>query len=279
MPPTTYRGSCHCGALGVSYRTSLESLPLRSCQCSFCQRHQARYSSDPPGRIRFLSRRPDALQRYRFAAQTIDFILCRHCGCYLGAMQEGRLACVNVNSWQHPGEADLMCFDKEAAAERRERRERAWSPCELLECQIRPPSPDEPLLQAYFAELSTVLGTFNPDLGPTAHPLEMTAPQGVFMLLTEQGRALACGGLKTHAPGVGEIKRMYIIPEARGRGLGRELLLELERQARRLALSKIVLDTATPLEAAQSLYLNSGYQEVEAFNDTPYAGRWFAKEL
>ena len=219
------------------------------------------------------------MQRYRFAAQTIDFILCRHCGCYLGAMQDERLACVNVNSWQHPGKAEPICFDKEATVQRRERREQAWSPAELVESQIHQPSQDDPLLQAYFAELSIVLGSFDPGLGPTAHPEEMRTPKGVFLLLTEQGRALACGGLKTHAPGVGEIKRMYIIPEARGSGLGRDLLFELEAHARRLGMRKVLLDTAAPLEAAQNLYLSSGYQEVEAFNDNPYAGRWFAKEL
>ena len=274
-----FRGSCHCESIAVRYETTNEPLQLRACQCSFCQRHNARYSSDPQGHLRFIVRRPVLLQKYRFGAQTLDFLLCRCCGCYLGAMQDGKLACVNVNSWQHPGEAIPINFDGESSEEKRSRREQGWSPADLITCRLAMVAQAEPLLEAYFKELQSLLGEFDPASGPSASALEMAAPGGLFFILSEGDTLLGCGGLKTHAPGVGEIKRMYITPEARGRGLASELLYELERGAKIIGMTRIVLDTAEPLRDAARLYLRHGYRETERFNDNPYAARWFCKEL
>src|SRR5262245_15086344 len=118
------------------------------------------------------------------------------------------------------------------------------------------------LLHAYFEELAALLGGFDPTRGVPAEPDQMAPPNGVFLLLGEPGRAVACGGLRTVEPGVGEIKRMFVAPEARGRGLGRALLRSLEEAARGLRMTRIVLDTAAPLLAAAELYRAEGYQEV-----------------
>lgn len=276
---TRYRGSCHCGSLAVTYRTACQPLSLRSCQCTFCQRHQARYHSDPRGTVRFVVRRPEALRRYRFGARTIDFILCGDCGCYLGAMQDERLACVNVNSWIHPGEATPVDFDREPPEQRRQRRERGWSPAEVIYCEANNRERAEPLLEAYFQEIADLLGEFNPNVGPSTSWEEVSPPKGAFLTLHDEEQTLACGGLRTHAPGVGELKRMYIVPEARRRGLGQDLLEEMEHQARLLGFRRLVLDTSARLEVAISLYLANGYTETPPYNDNPYAERWFAKEL
>ena len=68
-------------------------------------------------------------------------------------------------------------------------------------------------------------------------------------------------------------------PAARGTGLGRALLTELERQAALLGATEVVLDTNERLAAAQSLYRSSGYAEVEPYNDNPNATHWFRKAL
>ena len=57
--------------------------------------------------------------------------------------------------------------------------------------------------------------------GPSAEPSDFTPPSGTFLLAYEHGQAIACGGLKTVGPGVAEVKRMYVVPEARRRGVGR----------------------------------------------------------
>ena len=76
-----------------------------------------------------------------------------------------------------------------------------------------------------------------------------------------------------------ELKRMWVAPEYRGLGLGRRLLLELERHARRAGARAVRLETNRALKEAIQLYRRSGYREVTAFNDEPYAHHWFEKRL
>ena len=72
---------------------------------------------------------------------------------------------------------------------------------------------------------------------------------------------------------------MWIAPEARGIGLGRRLLEELERVAHQAGVSVLRLETNRALREAIALYRRSGYVEVEPFNDEPYAQHWFTKNL
>jgi GNAT superfamily N-acetyltransferase len=151
---------------------------------------------------------------------------------------------------------------------------------------IAPERADAPepaaLLAGYFDELRSVLPGFDPARSVSADPDEMTPPRGTFLVARSRdsgGRAVACGGLKTHAPGIGEIKRMYIVPDARRLGLGRDLLAALENAARLLGMTRLVLDTAGPLSAAARLYRSAGYVEIAPYNDNPFASLWFAKGL
>jgi len=85
-----WRGRCHCGAIGFEYRTArpVEEWPVRACQCSFCLRHGATYTSDPAGSVRFAHEDPSAVSRYRFGQKSADFVFCSRCGGYLGALSE-----------------------------------------------------------------------------------------------------------------------------------------------------------------------------------------------
>ncbi len=76
-----------------------------------------------------------------------------------------------------------------------------------------------------------------------------------------------------------EIKRMWIDPGVRGRGRGRRLLNELETAARELACRAVRLDTSAHLTEAITLYRTSGYRDVPAYNDNPYAAHWLEKQL
>ncbi|HMC71882.1 MAG TPA: GNAT family N-acetyltransferase [Mycobacteriales bacterium] len=138
------------------------------------------------------------------------------------------------------------------------------------------------LLAAYFAHLAaTFPDGFDPDAGSTtSDPAEMTPPRGLFLLLREDdGSAVGCGGIKLLDAGRAEIKRMYLSPSTRGRGLGALLLDALEQAARGLGATEGVLDTNATLDAALALYRLHGWREVPAYNDNPYATHWFAKEL
>ena len=92
-------------------------------------------------------------------------------------------------------------------------------------------------------------------------------------------RSVGCGALKFHGDSPAEIKRMWVAPAARGLGLGRRLLAELEAHAAAHGVRVLRLETNRTLAEAISLYRTSGYREVAAFNEEPYAHHWFEKAL
>jgi len=134
---TEYRGMCHCGAIGYNYRCdeAPANWAIRACQCRFCRSHDALSASDPAASIDFEASEPTHLQRYRFGLKTADFLLCRRCGVYIGALIEtpnGRFGIINTHALTHPP-ADLaapmaMHYDDEAVPGRVARREERWSP-------------------------------------------------------------------------------------------------------------------------------------------------------
>lgn len=110
-------------------------------------------------------------------------------------------------------------------------------------------------------------------------PEAMSPPHGAFLELVEGGRALACGGLKRFDDQSCEIKRMYVIPEARGRGLSGLLLEALESRARDLGYSVARLDTGDRQLAAIRLYEGAGYRRIPKYNENDLATLWYEKRL
>ncbi len=94
-----------------------------------------------------------------------------------------------------------------------------------------------------------------------------------------RGEPIGCGALKFHGGGPAELKRMWVAEAARGLGVGRRLLSELETQAADHGASAVRLETNRSLVEAISLYRASGYVEVEAFNEERYAHHWFEKRI
>ncbi|WP_245959695.1 GNAT family N-acetyltransferase [Prauserella flavalba] len=108
---------------------------------------------------------------------------------------------------------------------------------------------------------------------------ELAPPRGTLLLARLDGAAVACAGLRRHRDGFAELKRMFVLPEFRGRGIAARLLAEIERIARELGISAIRLDTRADLVEARNLYAKHGYREIPAYNDEPYAEHWFEKKL
>jgi DNA-binding MarR family transcriptional regulator/GNAT superfamily N-acetyltransferase len=132
----------------------------------------------------------------------------------------------------------------------------------------------------YFAELDSRFdGGFDPELSISACAQELTPPSGLLILGRVRGRPVGCGALKFHKKKPAELKRMWIAQSARGLGVGRRLLAELERYARKAGVKVLRLETNRSLSEAIHLYRSSGYVEVEAFNAEPYAHHWFEKQL
>jgi DNA-binding MarR family transcriptional regulator/GNAT superfamily N-acetyltransferase len=144
-----------------------------------------------------------------------------------------------------------------------------------------PAGPDaRQCLRAYFEELNRRSATpYDPALGVSAFPHEMRPPAGDFLLAHLHGEPVGCGGVK-HRPGEpSEIKRMWVSPAARGLGIGRRLLGELERIVQHSGARIARLETSGLLTEAISLYRAAGYREVEPFNREPFADHWFEKRL
>jgi len=135
-------------------------------------------------------------------------------------------------------------------------------------------------LAAYFRELAARFkGGFNPSEGDTAPEQEMTPPNGFFVLARIDSRPVGCGGLRRIDQRIGEIKRMWTAPEARGQGVARRVLHELEALARDAGIDTLRLDTNRVLAEAQAMYRREGYCEIARYNDNPYAHHWFERNL
>ena len=135
-------------------------------------------------------------------------------------------------------------------------------------------------LRAYVEELNERWEAgFDPSAGVSAEPHELTPPAGCFLVAYLYGEPIGCGGVKHLPGGPSDIKRMWVSPAARGLGLGRRLLHELEQRVRDSGATVARLETNRVLAEAIGLYRSEGYVEVEAFNDEPFAHHWFEKPL
>lgn len=117
-----------------------------------------------------------------------------------------------------------------------------------------------------------------PDM-PKAGPAQMSPPGGTFIVGYEAGVPVCCGGVKRLPDGACEIKRMFVVEEARGRGLARALLEELERRACDLGYEIARLDTGPRQTRAQRMYERAGYVAIENFNANPVASFFGEKRL
>jgi DNA-binding MarR family transcriptional regulator/GNAT superfamily N-acetyltransferase len=135
-------------------------------------------------------------------------------------------------------------------------------------------------IHAYFAELDSRFDAgFDPSRSISADAAELTEPAGLLLVARLRGEPIGCGALKLHGGEPAEIKRMWVASTARGLGVGRRILDELEQHAHQRGVGVLRLETNRSLREATGLYRSAGYAEVEAFNDEPYAHHWFEKRL
>jgi GNAT superfamily N-acetyltransferase len=128
------------------------------------------------------------------------------------------------------------------------------------------------------AEIYPGLELDGPDM-PKAGPEELSGPDGAFLVGWDGEEAVCCGGLKRLPDGACEIKKMYVLPAARGRGIARALLHALEDEARRLGYTIARLDTGPRQPHAQGLYEREGYRPIANFNANPVATFFGEKPL
>jgi DNA-binding MarR family transcriptional regulator/GNAT superfamily N-acetyltransferase len=149
--------------------------------------------------------------------------------------------------------------------------------------EVRPCDPRDPnarhCLQTYYSELTQRFPDgYDPAVSPVADE-EMTPPAGLLLVAQLHGEPVGCGALIWLPDDVGLVKRMWVDSSVRGLGLGRRLLTELEQYGRANGARLMRLETKDVLTEAIQMYRTSGYTEVAAFNDEPYADHWFEKPL
>lgn len=135
-----YAGSCHCGALtlGFASEKSPAELGARTCQCSYCRKQNASWTSDPDGRADIRMAGP--VTRYRFGTKTADFLLCATCGVLVAAVSEiaGRMrGVINIGCLEDSAaflaQAAPMDLDGELLDARLDRRAQRWTPVAITE--------------------------------------------------------------------------------------------------------------------------------------------------
>jgi ribosomal protein S18 acetylase RimI-like enzyme len=155
--------------------------------------------------------------------------------------------------------------------------------------QLREVPFDHPDAQRLIAEVQQeyVVRYGGQDSMPT-DVAEFAPPRGIFVVGYLEGRAVACGGWRAHdgdepdfRDGDAELKRMYVVPAARGIGLARRLLADLERRAAAAGRRRLVLETGMKQPEAIGLYTSAGYAETRKFGVFRCGpdSRCFAKEL
>ncbi len=132
-----HKGGCHCGNLRLTLHLTQEpaEVRLRSCGCGFCRANRTRTTSDPKGRAEIWADDWSDVSRYRFGTGTADFLLCRRCGIYLGAVTEtpaGTRMVTNTNCLDDRalfvGTPTPTDHDGETVAQRVARRATMWTP-------------------------------------------------------------------------------------------------------------------------------------------------------
>lgn len=115
--------------------------------------------------------------------------------------------------------------------------------------------------------------------GSVTTPAEMLPPTGTFLVGYDDGRAVAIGGVRRLEDGVCEIKRMYVVPDARSRGIGRALLAALEDAGAALGYIRVRLDAGPAQEHSRALFAKTGYREIPNYSDNHIAVYFGEKRL
>jgi GNAT superfamily N-acetyltransferase len=151
-------------------------------------------------------------------------------------------------------------------------------PVRFIRCDPEEP-PAAELLAAMRVELVDAYDNASRLDNPALLPAELRPPGGAYYAAFEGPVAVAGGGFRKLGDGLAEIKRMYVRPEARSRGLAAELLRTLEGAIAELGYERARLDTGPKQPHAQRLYRAAGYVEIAPYNDNPFACFWGEKRL
>ncbi|MGH8185961.1 MAG: GNAT family N-acetyltransferase [Steroidobacteraceae bacterium] len=117
-----------------------------------------------------------------------------------------------------------------------------------------------------FQDLAQELAQLDHEYGP---------PAGTFLIASEDGVSLGCIGVRALSADTAEMKRLYVVAQARGRGLGRILACAAIDAAKRLGYARLLLDTLPTMQEARALYASLGFEPIEAYRFNPIENTTF----
>lgn len=136
------------------------------------------------------------------------------------------------------------------------------------------------LLRQYFRSVGVDLSFQDVEGELREFPTMYSAPSGAFLVAVADGELVGCVGLRRLDEGICEMKRMFVVDEHKGKGIGRALAEALLARARSMGYRKIRLDTLKEMQAAQGLYLSLGFHPIGPYVYNPLSGSIFMeKEL
>ena len=147
---------------------------------------------------------------------------------------------------------------------------------------LQPGSPEQwaaarALVEEYAASLQIDLDfqNFAEEIGSLTH--EYGPPDGCFILAAKDGRFVGCGGVRRHDVSACEMKRLYVVPGARGGGIARLIVERLIEHARQRGYGVLLLDTLPSMDGAQALYRSLGFTSTAPYRYNPVPGATFWK--
>ena len=129
---------------------------------------------------------------------------------------------------------------------------------------------ESPDAQRLIAALDAGLAELYPPeqrFGPNLKAQHLEEGRGTFLVAREDGRAVGCGAIRLTDGLTAEVKRMYVEPDRRGRGVGRAVLAGLEAAARQLGAQRLVLETGSHSPDAVALYRHAGFSEIDCWGE------------
>lgn len=139
-------------------------------------------------------------------------------------------------------------------------------------------SPGRELITAMLAELDALYGKRDGPR-PTATPDELSPPGGAFFIAWKGDQPVACGGFKRLGAELAEVKRIYVVPRFRSRGIASEVLAHVEDAARAAGYRRLRLQHGADQPHAMALYTAAGYHAIPDYNGNVYAAHWAEKQL
>jgi GNAT superfamily N-acetyltransferase len=135
------------------------------------------------------------------------------------------------------------------------------------------------LQEAFFADIRSRYPGWDPTASQSVDASELAPPDGVWLVAYRDGSPVGCGGLQRLDEETGEVRRIFLDAAARGQGIGRALLDQLEAHAWRLGYQRVRLTTGDEQPEALGLFTSAGFTEIPPFTNGVFTRHWMEKQL